>query len=183
MPDQNMSSESVFLIAIAIIAGIVFISMMVLTFVLLRSKGRQENKARLKSEFTFRSRIKWFQSSLHEARPKIALQLRQMANKETYRVPSAIQQLNRVVCFMLASFVAFLGYYRLHEMLAPPFPVPIYFYWFVQVLAIMSPTCIAVAWLRLTGLKWPPALLLFVYVPVGFTMLWLIPKVWMIINN
>lgn len=78
---------------------------------------------------------------------------------------------------MIASYVAFLGYSRIQQILAPPFPIPIYFYWFAQTLTIISPTCIAVAWLRLTGMKWPPALLLFLYVPVGFMIIWLIAHI------
>jgi len=78
---------------------------------------------------------------------------------------------------MIASYVAFLGYSRIQQILAPPFPIPIYFYWFAQTLTIISPTCIAVAWLRLTGMKWPPALLLFLYVLVGFMIIWLIAHI------
>jgi hypothetical protein len=75
---------------------------------------------------------------------------------------------------MIASYVAFLGFSRIQQILAPPFPIPLYFYWFAQTLAIISPTCIAVAWLRLTGWHWRPALLLFPYVPVGVIIIWLI---------
>lgn len=97
--------------------------------------------------------------------------------KELYRLPSAGQQVNRLACFMLASYVAFLGCSRMQQLLAPPFPVHIYFYWFAQTLAILSPACIAVGWLRLTGMKWQAALLLFLYVPVGALIIWLIAHI------
>ena len=75
---------------------------------------------------------------------------------------------------ILASIVAFLGYFRLQEILAPPLPIPAYIYWVLKILAIISPTCIAVSWLRWNGVKWWQSLLLFPLVPLGMISIWLL---------
>jgi len=77
------------------------------------------------------------------------------------------QTLKWEASFILASSVAYLGYFRVQNILAPPLPIPAYIYWALQILAILSPSCIAVAWLRWTGVKWWQSLLLFLFVPVG----------------
>ena len=68
---------------------------------------------------------------------------------------------------LIASSVALLGYFRIQEILAPPLPIPSYVYWSLKILAILSPTCLAVAWLRWQRVKWWLCLLLFLLVPVG----------------
>ncbi|SRR6266498_488851 len=87
---------------------------------------------------------------------------------------SGIQTLNWEVSFILASYVAYLGYFRIHEILAPPLPIPSFVYWSLKILAIISPICITAAWLHGSGLKWRHSLLLFPYVPIGVTAIWLI---------
>ena len=85
---------------------------------------------------------------------------------------SSIKTLNWVVCFMIATYVARLDYFHVREILAPPLPIPAYFNWLAMILALISPTCIAVAWLRLTGVKWQQARLLFIFVPVIVWGMW-----------
>ena len=89
-------------------------------------------------------------------------------NREVKQVGISITWLNWVVCLIIASFLAYWGFLRLRQILAPPLPIPAYFYWFAIILAFISPACIAVAWLRLTGTRWLRALLLIPFVPVGF---------------
>src|SRR4030067_2162166 len=68
---------------------------------------------------------------------------------------------------LVASSVAFLGYFRIQTILAPPLLIPAYEHWALKILAILSPTCIVIAWLRWSGVKWWLCLLLFLSVPVG----------------
>ena len=91
-----------------------------------------------------------------------------LMNREVKQVGISITWLNWVVCLIIASFLAYWGFLRLRQILAPPLPIPAYFYWFAISLAFISPACIAVAWLRLTGTRWLRALLLIPFVPVGF---------------
>ena len=87
------------------------------------------------------------------------------------------QTLNWEVSLLLASVLAFLGYFRIHAFLGPPIPLPAYVFWALKLLALVSPACIAVAWLRWTGVKWSTCLLLFPIVPVGVFTIWLIRQV------
>jgi hypothetical protein len=68
---------------------------------------------------------------------------------------------------LLTSSVALLGYDWIQDILGPPLPIPVYVLWALKILAILSPTCIAVAWLRWNGVKWWLCLLLFPFVPLG----------------
>jgi hypothetical protein len=88
------------------------------------------------------------------------------------RSPS--QTLHWELSFIAASSVAFLGYARIHDILGPPLPIPAYAYWALKLLAIISPTCIAVAWSRWMGVKWRLCLLLFLMVPAGMIATWLL---------
>ena len=85
--------------------------------------------------------------------------------------------LNWEASLLLASLLAFLGYFRIQEILGPPIPLPAYLFWALKLLALLSPACIAVAWLRWTGVNWATALLLFPIVPVGAFTIWLIRQV------
>ena len=87
------------------------------------------------------------------------------------------QTLNWEASLLLASVVAFLGYIRIDEILDPPIPLPAYLFWALKIIALISPSCIAVAWLRWTGVKWATALLLFPHVLVGAFTIWLISQV------
>jgi len=85
--------------------------------------------------------------------------------------------LNWEASLLLASVVAFLGYIRIDEILGPPISLPDYLFWALKTIALISPTCIAVAWLRWTHVQWSPALLLFPLVLVGAFTIWLISQV------
>jgi len=87
------------------------------------------------------------------------------------------QTLNWEASLLLASMVAYLGYIRIDEILGPPIPLPDYLFWALKIIALISPTCIAVAWLRWTKVEWATALLLFPIVPVGAFTIWLIRQV------
>jgi hypothetical protein len=87
------------------------------------------------------------------------------------------QTLNGEASLLLANVVAFLGYIRIDEILDPPIPLSGYLFWALKIIALISPSCIAVAWLRWTGVRWSTALLLFPLVLVGAFTIWLISQV------
>jgi hypothetical protein len=87
------------------------------------------------------------------------------------------QTLNWEASLLLASVVAFLGYMRISEILDPPVPLPGYLFWALKLIALISPSCIAVAWLRWTRVPWATALLLFPHVLVGAFTIWLFRQV------
>ncbi len=72
---------------------------------------------------------------------------------------------------LLASGAAFLGYFRIEENFAPPFPL-FYVFWGLKILAVASPACIAFAWARWAGVTRWLCLLLFPLVPVGAFAMW-----------
>jgi hypothetical protein len=87
------------------------------------------------------------------------------------------QTLNWEASLLLASVVAFLSYIHIGEILDPPIPLPVYLFWALKIIALISPSCIAVAWLRWNGVQWATALLLFPHVLVGAFTIWLISQV------
>ena len=84
------------------------------------------------------------------------------------------QTLNWEASLLLAGVLAFLGYFRIHENLGPPIPLPAFVFWALKLLAIISPACLAIAWLRWSGVKWATALLLLPIVPVVVFTIWLV---------
>jgi|SRR5215216_2508412 len=82
------------------------------------------------------------------------------------KTPKEIKIINWVICFMMATIMAFWGYSRIFQALFSLYSSPIHIY--LEGLAVISPTCIAVAWLRITGLRWRHTLLLFLFVPMAF---------------
>ena len=78
------------------------------------------------------------------------------------KLQKELKTVNWVVCFIIATCIALLNYSRIADVL-PQIPLRLYLSW----LAWTSPTCLAVVWLRLTGVKWQQALLLFIFVPLG----------------
>ncbi len=88
--------------------------------------------------------------------------------KDTYQgllgldgLSKEIKTLNWIVCIVIATYLAFTGYFRVGQSMRN-FPL-------LDWLAVASPICIAIAFLRLTGVKWRHALLLFIIVPIIFT--------------
>jgi hypothetical protein len=96
---------------------------------------------------------------------------------------SRLNTLNWFVCLILASLVAYPEYTRVRGILAPPLPIAAFFYWSALGLAALSPAWIAVAWLRLTGLKWLPALLLIPTMPAGIFVIWFVRRWPFIFSN
>ena len=86
------------------------------------------------------------------------------------------QTLQWEASFILASSMAFLGYFRIQNLLGYPLPIPAYVYWALKILAVLSPICIAVAWSRWVGVKWWLCLLLFPLVPAGMVAIWLLSE-------
>ena len=78
-------------------------------------------------------------------------------------LPKEIKALNWNTCFVVATCIALLGYFRVEQAL-PSSPIRTFLTW----LSVISPICISVAWLRLTGVRWQRALLLFIFIPVVF---------------
>ncbi len=78
------------------------------------------------------------------------------------KLPKELKALNMVICFILATSLALVNYSRIVNTL-DQMPLRSLLNW----LAWISPTCIAAAWLRLTGVQWRRALLLFIFVPVA----------------
>ena len=87
------------------------------------------------------------------------------------------QTLNWEASLLLASVLAFLGYIRINEFFGPPIPLPAYLFWALKLLALISPACLAVAWLRWSGVRWAIALNLFPIVPIGAFTIWLMRQV------
>ena len=77
------------------------------------------------------------------------------------RLPNNIKTLIWMMCLILATELAISGYDHVYETIASV-PISKYFLW----LSITSPTCIAIAVLRLAGVKWRYGFLLFLFVPM-----------------
>ena len=142
MLDQNLDFENLIIVVISLLALVMFIIMLVAAFVSLRS-GRKARNSTIPSD------------TLSDTLTSARLSL------QTY--PQAIKTLNWVICLVVATSLAWLIYSR--ELFAVQRTA---FYPFFIGLAMISPTCLAVVWLRLTGTKWRQALLLFIWVPVAF---------------
>jgi hypothetical protein len=100
-----------------------------------------------------------------------------LMNREGKEVILSLQLINWLVCFIIASMLAFWGYMRLRGILGPPLPIPAFFYWFAIMLAFISPAAIAIAWLRLTGTKWLTALFMIPSMPVGVFIIYFLTAV------
>lgn len=96
-------------------------------------------------------------TSILEPAPNI--ESAQIAKPE--RLPDRIKTLNWLYCFIIATYVAGLNYWHVHFLVGNT-SLNIYF----LLLSIISPTCFAVVWLRLTGFEWRRALRLFIWVSV-----------------
>lgn len=85
------------------------------------------------------------------------------------RSPITLKNLNWAVCFLAATYVASTEFWRVGFVVGDT-SLKIYF----ALLAIISPTCFAVVWLRLTGTEWKHALRLFIWVAAAFGVISLI---------
>lgn len=83
-----------------------------------------------------------------------------------------IETLNWWACWIIASGVAFLGFLHVERALLPQFQLPGFYYGAAYLLAVASPACLAVAWMRFQGVPWRRAVLLFLFVPLGTFILW-----------
>lgn len=91
--------------------------------------------------------------------PNIELESAQIPKPE--RSTDRIKTLNWIVCFIIATYIAWLNYWHVRFVVANT-SLNIY----SILLSIISPTCFAVVWLRLTGFEWRRALRLFIWVSV-----------------
>jgi hypothetical protein len=80
---------------------------------------------------------------------------------------SDAQTWNWVLSFIVASAIAYPGYQRMLGILAPPLPLPMILYWLGKGLALVSPACLAIAWLRARNVPWRAALVMIPCMPMG----------------
>lgn len=166
MPYQNADSGDSFLVVFAFGALVIFILMLLAAFMTARSERKTKNEPGPekdhKSRVTAGGSARLFALDISNGERKT----RQPAFLESFKT------LNWWACCIISSFVAFFGYFHVQRTLLPTFQVPGYYYLSAYILAILSPTCLAVAWLRLTGVQWRRALVLFLFVPMGAFIIW-----------
>ena len=163
---QNAYSENTVLLVIALVAMVVLILMLFAVLVIVRSEGKTKNEAGPEKEH---------QASLTSAehdRPPAQEKPNGERDARPRGIFESLKRFNWAACYAIASFVAYSGYDRLQHFMLPLFQIPGYYYWSAYIFAILSPACIAVAWLRLTGAPWRQALQLFLFVPVGAFVIW-----------
>jgi hypothetical protein len=185
----NADSDNTVLLVIALVAIILFMLMLFAAFIIVRSEKKTKTAASSKDKLGSGSPAAG-NTTPHpedgkttEVRPTSAIKAHSFAtnmagppssdkweniNASSPRaildqLPKLIQTLNWIVCFLAVTYFAWLNYSRLGSDLEKTSLYP-YFVW----LAILSPTCIAIAWLRLTGVRWLQCLLLFVPVTAAF---------------
>lgn len=190
----QLSDEVMFIALISGIAIFVLIVLLAGVFIIHHYEHRRNNKLTLSplvstiTDFFPKSRPKEgpslsppdvmvIQSAPEVApnnEPKIEREAAQIVKLESLH--KGVQSPSWVVCVILASTVALLYYFReLYNLNRTP--LHIFFVW----LAIIIPTCIAVGWLRLIGIKWRQALLLFIWVPAVFCGVWIIVHLWILV--
>jgi hypothetical protein len=79
------------------------------------------------------------------------------------RLPRGIKTFNVIICLIIVTYASITGIFHLNGLLLPT-STPSIYYW----IAILSPSCIATGWLRITGLKWRMALLFFIFAWLAF---------------
>lgn len=143
MLDQHSNFENLIVGVIFTVALVVFAVMLAASFALLRSEGaiRSNGLSRDAWRNTWKSGLRVI----------------------SQRFPQGIKTLNWVLCFVIASYVAWWNYSRELSSLNGTSLYP-----YLIALALLSPACLGVAWLRLTGLTWRRALSLLLWVPVAF---------------
>ena len=171
MQYQNANSPDIFLVVVAFIVLVIFIMMLLAAFMIVRSNDKTRNEAGAENERESRLAAGGDARLFAQDQSKGERQARQS------EIVGAIKTLNWGACCIIASIVAFLGYDHVQRTLLPLFQIPVYYYWSAYILAILSPVCIAVAWLRLTGIRWRWALRLFLIVPLGAYVIWYIVNI------
>lgn len=163
---QNADSGETVLVVIALVALAVFILMLFAVLAIVRSEGKTKDEAG--KEHKTRLTAGGLARHFPQDKPKRELTPRQR------QIVESLKTFNWWACCIIAAIVAFLGIDRLQENLLPLFRIVRYYYWFAPILAILSPACIALAWLRLTGVPWRKAIRLFLVVPVGAFVIWFV---------
>ena len=168
---QNADSGDSVLVVIALVAIIVFVLMMITAFAIVRSERKTQTPVPSKDDLESGSpavestilppvdgaTIEVKPDGEIKARPFAAFfsgerQKNAGASVESAQVdksPKVIQTLNLVACFILATGFAWLNFSHVQHIVNATSLSPYFI-----LLAIFSPICIAVAWLRLTGIKW-----------------------------
>jgi hypothetical protein len=177
MPYNNTDAGDPFLVVIAIVALILFLLMLLATFVVVRLEGRTKTAAGEEQEPTPLRAGGEYAGPLARARSRVQENARVLAFSEwfTARQPAIVRSFRTLswrACCIVAPVVAFFGYGHVERTLPSVFQIPGYYYWTAAILAIFSPACLAVAWLRLVGFPWRQALKLFLLVPVGALIIW-----------
>ena len=192
---QDADSGDTVLVAIAFVAMAVFVLMLVTAFAIVRSERKTRSEVPSKHDLepgshaagnpgplpengrTTELRPQWY----FKAPPFVAGiarlfsrdRQRNAGESERTRIvnagPGALRTLNWVICFILATYFAWLNYSHVGHIINSTSLYP-----YFVLLEVLSPTCIAVAWLRLTGSSWRQSLKLFIWVTVAFGAIWLI---------
>jgi hypothetical protein len=168
---QYADSGDSSLVVIAVIALIIFVLMLLVAFIIVRSEGKIEKKTEPEEEHTPPLAAEEDSRLLTQDNSKGEHNSRRPALGEPFK------RLNWWACCIIASIVAFFGYDHVQRTLLPIFQIPDYYYWSATLLAILSPACLAVAWVRITGLQWRRALVLYLLVPVGAFVIWYIVNI------
>jgi hypothetical protein len=176
MINQSPDSEIIFIAAILLIAiSILAILLVAVFWVFFSGAGRRDKftwrslvntiaeffpKAPSKEEPTPSPPVDMVAQSISEPGQNIELGSSHIAKIE--RSPKRIQTLNWWVSFIIATYVAWSKYWRVHFIIENT-SLNIYFI----LLSIICPICFAVIWLRLTGFEWRRAIRLFIWVSVA----------------
>ena len=166
MQYHNANSGDIFLVVVVLIALVIFVMMVLAAFMIVHSNDKTRNEAEVEKEHESRLTAGRNARRFTQDQSKGERQARQS------EIVKAIKTLNWGTCCIVASIVAFVGYDHVQHSLLPLFPIPAYYSLSAYILAIISPACVAVAWLRLTGLKWRRALTVFLFVPLGAFVIW-----------
>jgi hypothetical protein len=182
MPYQNADSGDSFLVIIALIALVIFVLMLLAAFMIVRSENKTKNETAAEKEPKSHVTAEGHDRLFARDNSKGERTSRQFAIVEAFKargpaIAASFKTLNWFACCVIAPFAAFLGYDHVERALLSLFQVPAYYYWSAYIFSILSPACLAVAWLRLTGFPWRRALALFILVPLGAFVIWYIVNI------
>ena len=182
MPYQNQDPGDLFIVVIALVALVIFILMLLAVFMIVRSEGKAKKDTGPEKEHKSRLPAGGYARLFDQDKLKGERKSRQFAVVESFKVRwpaivASFKTLNGFACCVIGPFVAFYGYDHVERALLGLFQVPGYYYWSAYIFSILSPACLAVAWLRLTGFQWRRALMLFLLVPLGAFVIWYIVNI------